>query len=111
MAFTSISEEDSFPASGIETPHPLDMLDCLILWHIMDDHLEHPGIKGTGQQMTQFRCEAAAGDCVIPRCLNITHGALVVYFHDSVEEFLICTVLSTGQKQLELVKMVVDIVY
>ena len=44
MGFTSISEEDGFPAGGVETPHPLDMLDCLILWHIMDDYLEHPGI-------------------------------------------------------------------
>ena len=61
--------------------------------------------------MAQLWCKAAAGDCVVPRCLNIAHGTLIVYFHDSVEEFLICTVLSTGHKQLELIKMVVDIVY
>ena len=61
--------------------------------------------------MAQLWCKAAAGDCVVPRCLNIAHGTLIVYFHESVEEFLICTVLSTGQKQLELVQMVVDLVY
>ena len=61
--------------------------------------------------MTQFRCKAAAGDCVVPGRLNIAHGALVVQFHDPVEEFLICIVLSTGQKQFEYIKMVVDIVH
>ena len=94
MVFTSITEEDGFPASDIETSHPLDMLDRLILWHIMDDYLEHPGIKGAGQQMAQLRCKAAAGDCVVPGCLNIAHGALVVQFHDPMEKFLICFCLS-----------------
>ena len=51
MVFTSISEEDGFPAGGIETPHPLDMLDRLLLWHIVDDHLKYASIKGAGQQM------------------------------------------------------------
>ena len=92
-------------------PHPLDMLDRLILWHIMDDYLKHPGIKGTGQQMAQLRCKAAAGDCVVPGCLNIAHGALVVQPHDPVEEFLICIVFSTGQKQFEYIKVIVDIVH
>ena len=96
MVFTSIPEEDGFPASDIETSHPLDMLDRLILWHIVDDHLEHPGIKGAGQQMAQLRCKAAAGNCVVPGRLNIAHGTLVVQFHDPVEEFLICTILPTG---------------
>ena len=98
MVFTSISEEDRSPPGGVETPHPLDMLNRLILWHIMDDHLEHSGIKGAGQQMAQFRRKTATGDCVVPGCLNIAHGALVVQLHNPVEKFLICIVLSTGQK-------------
>ena len=90
---TRISEE-----SHLKPKPMIEIGEKPILWHIMNDHLEHPGIKGTGQQMTQFRSKAAAGDCVIPRCLNITHGALVIQLHDPVEELLVCTILSTGQK-------------
>ena len=61
MVFTSISEEDGFPASDIETSHPLDMLDRLNLWHIMDEHIEQPSITGAGQSMARIRYKAAAG--------------------------------------------------
>ena len=74
------------------------MLDRLLLWHIVDDHLKYASIKGAGQQMAQLRCKAAAGDCVVSGRLNIAHGALVVQLHNPVEKFLICIVLSTGQK-------------
>ena len=111
MAFTSISENDGFPAGGVEAPHPLDMLNCLILWHIVDDHLKYASIKGAGQQMAQFRCEAAAGDRIIPGCLNISNSALCIQLHNTMKELLICAALPAGQEQFELVKVVINIVY
>ena len=86
------------------------MLHRFAFWHIMNDYFEHAGVKCAGQKMIQIRREPSARQRVIMRHCNVIRRAGGVQLHNAMNKFLIHARLSAGEKQLESIEVIIEVI-